>query len=94
MHTRRFGSTGLHVPAVGIGTWRTFDVRGAAAEANVHRVVARALAEGANLFDSSPMYGEAERVLSEALAGRRSEALIATKVWTSSITEARRQAAA
>jgi aryl-alcohol dehydrogenase-like predicted oxidoreductase len=91
MHTRRFGSTDLQVPVVGVGTWRTFDVRGASAEANVHAVVARALAEGATLFDSSPMYGESERVLSEALGARRREALIATKVWTSSDAEARRQ---
>jgi aryl-alcohol dehydrogenase-like predicted oxidoreductase len=91
MHTRQFGSTDLSVPAIGVGTWRTFDVRGVAAEANVHAVVDRALAEHANLFDSSPMYGEAERVLSEALGRRRSEALIATKVWTSSDAEAQRQ---
>jgi aryl-alcohol dehydrogenase-like predicted oxidoreductase len=91
MHTRRFGSTELTVPLVGVGTWRTFDVRGAAAEANIHAVVARALTEGANLFDSSPMYGEAERVLSDALGARRPDALIATKVWTASDSEARRQ---
>jgi aryl-alcohol dehydrogenase-like predicted oxidoreductase len=91
MDIRRFGSCDLNVPAIGVGTWRTFDVRGAAAEANVHAVVQRALEVGSNLFDSSPMYGEAERVLSDALAARRSDALIATKVWTSSETEARRQ---
>jgi aryl-alcohol dehydrogenase-like predicted oxidoreductase len=91
MHTRKFGSTDLSVPAIGVGTWRTFDVRGVAAEANVHAVVERALAESANLFDSSPMYGEAERVLCEALGERRHDALIATKVWTSSDAEAQRQ---
>jgi aryl-alcohol dehydrogenase-like predicted oxidoreductase len=91
MTTRNFGSTGILVPAVGLGTWRTFNVRGAAAEANAHSTVEQALALGANLFDSSPMYGEAERVLSEALGTRRSEALIATKVWASSASEGRQQ---
>ena len=30
---RAFGRSGLTVPAVGMGTWQTFDVSGAAAEA-------------------------------------------------------------
>lgn len=91
MTTRSFGSTGILVPAVGLGTWRTFNVRGAAAEATAHATVAQALALGANLFDSSPMYGEAERVLGDALGTIRSKALVATKVWTSSATEGRQQ---
>jgi aryl-alcohol dehydrogenase-like predicted oxidoreductase len=91
METRPLGQSGLTVPAVGLGTWRTFDVRGPAALANARDVVDAALASGANLFDSSPMYGEAEGVLAHALAGRRSQALIATKVWSSSPAEAGRQ---
>ncbi len=91
METRRLGTSGFEVPVVGLGTWRTFDVRGATAERGIHAVVERALASGARLFDSSPMYGEAERVLSEALGRRRSEALVATKVWASSEVEGRRQ---
>jgi aryl-alcohol dehydrogenase-like predicted oxidoreductase len=71
-----------------MGTWRTLDVRGAAAEASARAVVDAALAAGATFFDSSPMYGEAERVLAGALAERRSSAIVATKVWTSSDAEA------
>jgi diketogulonate reductase-like aldo/keto reductase len=79
------------VPVVGLGTWRTLDVHGAAAEINARAVVHEALTARASLFDSSPMYGEAERVLSEALSTKRSKALIATKIWTSSLADGRRQ---
>ena len=91
MEHRRLGQTGLDVPVIGMGTWRTFDVRGASAEANARAVVDAALASGARCFDSSPMYGEAERVLGAALNGRRNEAIVATKVWTASADEARTQ---
>jgi aryl-alcohol dehydrogenase-like predicted oxidoreductase len=91
MERRVLGPSGLRVPAVGMGTSRTFDVRGRAAEATSRRIVEEALAAGANLFDSSPMYGQAERVLGLALDGRRDEALVATKVWTPDDREAERQ---
>jgi aryl-alcohol dehydrogenase-like predicted oxidoreductase len=83
---RRLGSTDLTVPAIGMGTWRTFDT----AEDRTP-IVNEALAAGINLFDSSPMYGRAEDVLGRALGGRRGEALIATKVWTEDAAEGRRQ---
>src|SRR5690242_4117497 len=92
MHYRPLGQTPLRVAAVGMGTWQTFDVRAASAERARRAVVDAALEAGANFFDSSPMYGEAERVLGEALRGRRGEALVATKVWTSSPREGRAQA--
>lgn len=74
-----------------MGTWRTFDVRGSAAEANARRIVDVAVGSGVSLFDSSPMYGEAERVLGLALQGRREDALVATKVWAQTPAEGRRQ---
>jgi aryl-alcohol dehydrogenase-like predicted oxidoreductase len=92
MERRILGQSGLEVPAVGMGTWRTFDVRGAAAERNARAVVDAALAAGANFFDSSPMYGAAERVLGAALDGRRGAALIATKVWADTPEKGRVQA--
>jgi aryl-alcohol dehydrogenase-like predicted oxidoreductase len=91
MRERALGSSGLAVAPIGMGTWRTFDVRGNAAEANAHAVVDAALASGATFFDSSPMYGEAERVLGLALTGRRSSVIVATKVWTPAPAEARAQ---
>ena len=89
---RALGETsGLTVPAVGMGTWQTLDVRGAQAEREAHAIVREALDAGARFVDSSPMYGEAERVLAEGLGERRAEALVATKVWTSNDAEAERQ---
>src|SRR5207302_8288962 len=82
---------GLQVPVVGMGTWRTFDVRGEAARRNARAIVDMALQVGANFFDSSPMYGAAEQVLSEALQGRRDKALIATKVWAAARSEGQAQ---
>ena len=75
MDTRLLGGTGIGVPAIGMGTWRTFDVRGARAEEERREIVDVALAGGARLFDSSPMYGEAEHVLARALDWRRQDAL-------------------
>ena len=86
------GRTGLQVPVIGMGTWRTFDVRGELAKKHARAVVDAAFMAGANFFDSSPMYGQAERVLGEALHGRRDRAIIATKVWAQTAGEGRAQA--
>lgn len=92
METRSLGSTGLRVPVVGMGTWRTFDVR-PAGELGARAVVHAALAAGTRLFDSSPMYGAAEGVLGRALATGRDGVVVATKVWTADDVTAERQVA-
>jgi aryl-alcohol dehydrogenase-like predicted oxidoreductase len=90
MEHREFGATGLRVPVVGMGTWQTFDVRGVEADARA-RVTDAALETGVTFFDSSPMYGKAERVLGRTLDGRRGQALVATKVWSSNDRQAENQ---
>ncbi len=79
------------VPVIGMGTWATFDVTSAPDVADRRGVVDAALAAGTTLFDTSPMYGEAQRVLAAALHGRREHALVADKVWTPSAAEGREQ---
>src|SRR5947209_3502067 len=91
MEHRLLGKTGLQVPVVGMGTWRTFDVRGEMAKRNARALVDTALKSGTNFLDTSPMYGAAEQVLGEILRGRRKEALIATKVWASTRSEGQAQ---
>src|SRR5262245_45529492 len=92
MEHRTLGVSGLTVPVIGMGTSKTFDVRDPDKEAHACHVVAEALTHGVTFFDSSPMYGEAERVLGAALEGVRARALVATKIWTPSNEEGRRQA--
>jgi aryl-alcohol dehydrogenase-like predicted oxidoreductase len=89
MHVRRLAPQ-LDVPVVGLGTWSVFDV-GPDRQPVADAVVTTMLAAGGRLFDSSPMYGRAERVLSAALGDRRDEAIVATKIWTSSVAEGRAQ---
>ncbi|HEU5367368.1 MAG TPA: aldo/keto reductase, partial [Ktedonobacterales bacterium] len=93
MEHRTLGQSGLQVPVVGMGTWRTFDVRGAQAEQTAKQIVVEAIDAGANFFDSSPMYGEAERVLGQSLPKtKHQQAILATKIWTQSGAEGRAQA--
>lgn len=91
MERRALGTSGIEAPTVGMGTWRTFNVYGAGAEMRSARIVQTACNVGANFFDSSPMYGHAEHVLGHAVADRRHDVIIATKVWASSDGEASEQ---
>ena len=82
METRAFGKSDLLVPAVGMGTWQTFDVRGDAAEVE-RRAIVDAGACGGDHALRPPMYGQSKRVLARALEGRRVDTIVADKVWTS-----------
>jgi aryl-alcohol dehydrogenase-like predicted oxidoreductase len=90
MERRRFGRSGWEIPAIGLGTWRTFDV-GPEGERLAREVVDVVWDAGTRVFDSSPMYGRAQQVLGGALGERRRDAIVATKIWTSSDAEARAQ---
>jgi diketogulonate reductase-like aldo/keto reductase len=81
MEERRLG------PVVGLGTWHTFGGDRQLAR----EVVTAALDAGCRVFDTSPMYGAAQPSLGAALADRRAEATVASKIWASSVDEGRRQ---
>src|SRR4051794_36519723 len=89
MQERALGVGGPAVPVVGLGTWQVLDGRRGAQVAGP--VVDALLDGGGRLVDSSPMYGDAERNLGAALAERRSDAFVATKIWTRSAADGRRQ---
>jgi diketogulonate reductase-like aldo/keto reductase len=85
MLARRIPSDGAPLPAVGLGTWQTFDVGAAPAErAPLREVLRRFVALGGRVVDSSPMYGEAESVVGDLTAelGLHASLFVATKVWT------------
>lgn len=78
METRRLGDSGLWFSLVGIGC-NNFGTR--IDEERSRAVVRAALDAGVNHFDTAESYGDglSETFLGKALAGRRDEALIATK---------------
>ncbi len=83
---RKIPKSGEALPAVGLGSSRTFDVGAAAAERGAQREVLKLFVEqGGRLVDSSPMYGEAEDVIGDLAAelGITAQLFLATKVWTS-----------
>jgi aryl-alcohol dehydrogenase-like predicted oxidoreductase len=86
MLKRSIPRSGELLPAVGVGTWQTFDVGTAdPARAELQEVLRQLVERGGSVVDSSPMYGEAERVVGDlsAALGIRDRLFLATKVWTS-----------
>jgi diketogulonate reductase-like aldo/keto reductase len=94
MLTKNIPSTGEAVPAIGLGTWQTFDVGSTQAERQpLEDVLAEFSAAGGKLIDSSPMYGKSEEVVGDLSAKLqlRQKLFIATKVWTQGKAEGVRQ---
>lgn len=82
------------LPVVGVGTYDTFNVGPKAPErAELKQVLQDFVARGGMVVDSSPMYGEAERVVGDLTGelGNRDKLFFATKVWTSGQQEGVRQ---
>lgn len=87
MEYRRLGASGLTVPALSFGAgtfggkgplfsaWGDTDAKGA------RRLIDICLDAGVTMFDTADVYsdGESERVLGEAIKGRRDKVLISTK---------------
>ncbi|WP_434743640.1 aldo/keto reductase [Micromonospora sp. SH-82] len=100
--TRRLGRSGIEVSALGMGCWAiggpwaegsTPLGWGAVDDEESVRAVRRALDLGVTFFDTADTYGagHGERILGRALAGRRHEAVVATK-WGYTFDEQARQA--
>lgn len=77
--------SGELLPAVGLGTWQTFDAGPAdPVLAELEKVLWQLVELGASVVDTSPMYGESERVVGELSSALsiRNRLFLATKVWT------------
>ncbi len=91
--TRSIPSTGETIPAVGLGTWITFNVGDdPVLREECAAVMAAFFAAGGRVIDSSPMYGSSQPVIGYGLEklGRPS-VFSADKVWTSSGADGRGQ---
>lgn len=79
MRKRQFGSGGAQVPVIGQGTWYI--------DRGDRRSAVKALRRGIDLgmthIDTAEMYGDAELVIAEAIAGRRDEIFLVSKVLPS-----------
>jgi diketogulonate reductase-like aldo/keto reductase len=73
---RRFGPTDDQVPVIGQGTWH-IDSNGRPAAVAALR---RGLDLGMAHIDTAEMYGPAEELVGEAIAGRRNEVFLVSKV--------------
>jgi diketogulonate reductase-like aldo/keto reductase len=104
MLERPIPRTGETIPALGLGTWQTFDVDAAATRdwAAISEVLSRFFAAGGRVIDSSPMYGKAEATVGSLLAAIRGKnkrargvaPFLATKVWTQGREQGKEQMSA
>lgn len=85
IRTKSIPATGEAIPAVGMGTWITFNV-GEDIQARNQRteVLRNFFMQGGGMIDSSPMYGSSEAVIGYGLdkLGPQPGLFSATKVWT------------
>ncbi|MDX1567812.1 MAG: aldo/keto reductase [Longimicrobiales bacterium] len=81
---RTIPASGETIPAVGLGTWQTFDVGSDQdARAPLGEVLRLFHEMGGTVVDSSPMYGSSQEVLGDLAAanGLVDDLWVATKVW-------------
>jgi diketogulonate reductase-like aldo/keto reductase len=83
MLTRPFGSTGISIPVIGQGTWRMGESRRSLKEEIA--ILRLGIDLGLTHIDTAEMYadGRAEEIVGEAVAGRRAQVFITTKVMPS-----------
>lgn len=83
---RPIPNTGESLPAIGLGTWQTFDVgKAESVRAPLKEVLREFVRLGGSVVDSSPMYGQSESVVGDLAADLsvHKQLFLATKVWTS-----------
>jgi diketogulonate reductase-like aldo/keto reductase len=76
MELRRFGQIGKRVPVIGQGTWNL----DTADRDSAVRALRLGFDMGMSHIDTAEMYGEAEEIIAEAIAGHRAEVFLVSKV--------------
>ena len=81
METRKLGSQGLEVSALGLGCMGMSEFYGTTDEDEATATIHRALELGVTFLDTADMYGPFtnEELVGKAIAGRRDEFVVATK---------------
>ncbi len=83
MNRRMLGNTGLYVSEISFGAWQigNDDSWQGMNKGVAEKLIHAALDAGINLFDTAPNYGggESERILGEALEGRRGDVVLVSK---------------
>lgn len=81
LETRRLGAQGLLVSAIGLGCMGMTGAYGQADETESIATINKALDIGINMFDTADVYDSFanEKLVGRALAGRRDQAIVATK---------------
>ncbi|WP_290647955.1 aldo/keto reductase [Aquisalimonas sp.] len=85
LHVKAIPGSGEHIPAIGMGTYVTFNVGANQAMRDQLTEVLRTFFDmGGGMIDSSPMYGTAEEVLGDCLdrLDDTDDKFSATKIWT------------
>ncbi|MEO8770893.1 MAG: aldo/keto reductase [Ferruginibacter sp.] len=85
MIKRTIPSTGEELPVIGMGTWQTFDVSEEQSYPVLKNILQQLHTNGGRLIDSSPMYGNSEKVVGDITSDMEiaNDFFYATKVWTS-----------
>jgi diketogulonate reductase-like aldo/keto reductase len=82
--TRPIPRTGERLPAIGLGTFMTFDIVPGEDRDHIREVVRRFWEAGGRAFDTSPLYGSSEVNLGDAATslGINTEMFVANKIWS------------
>jgi diketogulonate reductase-like aldo/keto reductase len=83
MEKRPFGRTGRKVPVLGQGTWGMGSSKQGGDRAAAVAALRRGIELGMTHIDTAEMYGDAELVIAEAIAGRRDGVFLVSKVLPS-----------
>ncbi|NDF50051.1 MAG: aldo/keto reductase, partial [Betaproteobacteria bacterium] len=84
MITRKIPRTGEVLPAIGLGTYLTFDLLPGAPRSHIQDIIKRFWEGGGRVFDTSPLYGSGEISVGDfaSAMGITEKMFICNKIWS------------